>query len=110
MKYRNKPIEIEAQQWWPPGDERHDPAMLRDIRSEPTGPGRVLRVGDLFLAMPGHLRDIGGDDIYKIRTRNDDLRVMPGDWIITGANGEKYPCKPDIFEATYEAIGDGGVS
>lgn len=29
--------------------------------------------------------------------------VCPGDWIITGVNGEKYPCKPDIFEKTYEA-------
>jgi len=30
-------------------------------------------------------------------------RVCPGDWIITGVNGERYPCKPDIFAATYEA-------
>jgi hypothetical protein len=28
--------------------------------------------------------------------------VTPGDWIITGVKGEHYPCKPDIFEATYE--------
>ena len=28
--------------------------------------------------------------------------VCPGDWIITGVKGERYPCKPDIFEATYE--------
>lgn len=28
--------------------------------------------------------------------------VTPGDWIITGVNGENYPCKPHIFEATYE--------
>lgn len=30
--------------------------------------------------------------------------VSPGDWIVTGVMGEKYPCKPDIFEMTYEAI------
>jgi hypothetical protein len=30
--------------------------------------------------------------------------VSPGDWIITGVRGEKYPCKPDIFKATYEAV------
>ena len=30
--------------------------------------------------------------------------VCPGDWIITGVRGEKYPCKPDIFEETYEAV------
>lgn len=30
--------------------------------------------------------------------------VCPGDWIITGVVGERYPCKPDIFEATYEEV------
>lgn len=30
------------------------------------------------------------------------MKVSPGDFIITGIKGEKYPCKPDIFEATYE--------
>lgn len=30
--------------------------------------------------------------------------VSPGDWIITGIKGEKYPCKPDIFHATYEPL------
>ncbi len=29
--------------------------------------------------------------------------AMPGDWIITGVKGEKYPCKPDIFAQTYES-------
>jgi len=32
--------------------------------------------------------------------------VSPGDWIITGIKGEHYPCKPDIFEATYEPTED----
>jgi hypothetical protein len=31
-------------------------------------------------------------------------QVTPGDWIITGVKGEHYPCKPDIFEMTYEAV------
>lgn len=30
--------------------------------------------------------------------------ASPGDWIITGVHGEKYPCKPDIFEKTYELV------
>lgn len=40
------------------------------------------------------------------------LRVLDGDWIITGIKGEKYPCKPDIFEASYEEVesGVGGSS
>ena len=31
-------------------------------------------------------------------------KASPGDWIVTGVNGEKYPCKPDIFEKTYERV------
>ncbi|MDE2098437.1 MAG: hypothetical protein KGL39_14385 [Patescibacteria group bacterium] len=38
---------------------------------------------------------------YYVETLEGFLRVSPGDWIITGIKGEKYPCKPDIFEATY---------
>lgn len=34
------------------------------------------------------------------------MRVNPGDWIITGVKGERYPCRPDIFEATYERVDD----
>lgn len=34
--------------------------------------------------------------------------VGPGDWIITGVKDEHYPCKPDIFEATYEAAAELG--
>lgn len=37
-----------------------------------------------------------------IHTLEGDMTAEPGDWIITGVKGEKYPCKPDIFEATYE--------
>ena len=32
------------------------------------------------------------------------MHAAPGDWIITGVNGEQYPCKPDIFEKTYEPV------
>ena len=42
-----------------------------------------------------------------IPTLEGDMAANPGDWIITGVRGEKYPCKPDIFEATYEPVGDG---
>lgn len=40
----------------------------------------------------------------KIETLEGVMTANPGDWIITGVKGEKYPCKPDIFEATYEAV------
>ena len=39
-----------------------------------------------------------------IHTLEGDMIASPGDWILTGVNGEKYPCKPDIFEKTYEKI------
>lgn len=47
-------------------------------------------------------------DAYKtdkevvIHTLEGDMKASVGDYIITGVNGEKYPCKPDIFEKTYE--------
>ena len=41
-----------------------------------------------------------------ISTLEGDMRASPGDWIITGVNGEQYPCKPDIFEKTYEPMND----
>ena len=39
-----------------------------------------------------------------IHTLEGDMRASPGDYIITGVKGEQYPCKPDIFYKTYEAI------
>ena len=44
------------------------------------------------------------DYILKIKTLEGDMAVGFGDWIIKGIKGEFYPCKPDIFEATYEAV------
>lgn len=39
-----------------------------------------------------------------IKTLEGDMRADLGDWIIKGVKGEVYPCKPDIFAATYEAV------
>lgn len=39
-----------------------------------------------------------------IRTLEGEMRADPGDWIIRGVQGEFYPCKPDIFAETYEAV------
>ena len=46
-----------------------------------------------------------GDGVFAIKTLEGIMSVSDGDWIIRGIQGEFYPCKPDIFEATYEAIG-----
>lgn len=39
-----------------------------------------------------------------IKTLEGDMKASVGDWIITGINGEQYPCKPDIFKKTYEPV------
>ena len=41
-----------------------------------------------------------------IKTLEGDMIASPGDFIITGVQGEQYPCKPDIFHATYEPVGE----
>jgi hypothetical protein len=41
---------------------------------------------------------------WRIGTLERSYEVSPGDWIIRGVKGEFYPCKPDIFEATYEPV------
>jgi hypothetical protein len=52
---------------------------------------------------------VGGDaewrgDHLVIATREGAMRASDGDWIIKGVKGEFYPCKPDIFAATYEPV------
>jgi hypothetical protein len=98
-KFRKKPIVIDAVQWWPPGDPRHDKSMVVHRKGNSVEPPDLRQVGDLF-----QFSTIAGmgDDIFMVRTLEGDMRVSPGDWIITGVKGEKYPCKPDIFAATYE--------
>lgn len=47
----------------------------------------------------------GAEDYHAwIETLEGDMAVSEGDWIITGISGEKYPCKLDIFEKTYERV------
>lgn len=79
-KFRKKPVEIEAVEW----------------KGYPTN------------AMLDHLggpviMDAGSGYIV-IETLEGKMHGAPGDWIIKGVKGEFYPCKPDIFAATYEAI------
>jgi hypothetical protein len=86
MRYR-KTHTVEATQWWNPGDH-HAVEMRRwdTVRrmSEPDG------------MMPDEAL------IPVIHTLEGLHRVTPGDWIITGQQGEHYACKPEIFAATYE--------
>lgn len=45
-----------------------------------------------------------GPHNLKIETLEGVMTVTPGDWIITGVKGERYPCRPDIFAMTYEPV------
>lgn len=99
MKYRKKPVVIEAHQWFPPGDERHDPNMLTVRKGNSVNPPDYRQLGDLY-----QFHDGFRSQIFFIHTLEGNMRVKPGDWIITGIAGEKYPCKPDIFEQTYEKV------
>lgn len=48
----------------------------------------------------------GGNALVLINTLEGWMTASPGDWIIRGVQGEVYPCKPDIFEMTYERVSD----
>ena len=89
--YRKKPIVIEARQY-PAYNEAQDiDEWFEDLRK-------------LALWCGGYL-DGGTYDII-IPTLEGDMHSSTNDYIIKGVQGEFYPCKPDIFEATYEAADD----
>lgn len=46
------------------------------------------------------------DKEIVIHTLEGDMKALPGDYIITGLKGERYPCKPDVFEMKYELLSD----
>lgn len=91
MKFRKKPVVIEADQWFPPADFRHKP--IDGVISE------QFHFGPADGTSPLTTRTV-----YGVRTLEGFMEAAPGDWIITGVKGEKYPCKPDIFEASYEPV------
>lgn len=49
---------------------------------------------------------VGREQSLHINTLEGIMKASPGDYIIKGVNGEFYPCKPDIFEKTYEEVTD----
>lgn len=48
--------------------------------------------------------ELDGSYVMTIDTLEGTMHVAPGDWVIRGVRGEFYPCKPEIFEATYEPV------
>lgn len=122
MKFRKTPVAIEATQWFKNGDHPLDyskeHAGLEDGELRMFSPEerranqwegdivRYYRTPDLDGQTPcKHCSEIMHNHGW-IDTLEGGHIVCPGDWIITGVKGEHYPCKPDIFEATYEPVGD----
>lgn len=81
-KYRKKPVVIEAVQvkWF------------------------VDDMGNLACEHPKVYKDSSSKTGFSIDTLEGKHEVSEKDWIITGVKGELYPCKPDIFELTYEKV------
>ena len=81
-KFRKRPVVIEAIQY---------------------GPATCAAICE-WLGVPHNVYDGEpcGVGEFIIPTLEGDMRASPGDWIIRGVQGEFYPCKPDIFAATYE--------
>lgn len=91
MKYRKKPIVVEAMKY------------EREMRIDDFGKlGRWLPEGTML----GQEAD--GSHYIKIETLEGTMKAAAGDYIVKGVRGEFYPCKPDIFKATYELVEEGG--
>lgn len=89
VKFRKKPVEIEAIQY-------NGPFTLDEMRET---------WGDAFkpivVSLDGRAGVVCG---LAIETLEGTMKAEPLDWIIRGVKGEFYPCKPDIFSATYEPV------
>jgi len=104
-------VTVEAFQWFKNGDHPEDDVYraFEDTGAVPTEPreGKVVRYFR-HPDMKGNVVCGHCDQIMHIHGWIDTLEsghnVCPGDWIITGVHGERYPCKPDIFEETYERV------
>lgn len=89
MKYRKKPVIIDAFHWTGGSDQGEDPDWI--IKS--------IMDGDAWFE-----NENSPDVKFMIRTLEGVMEASVGDYIIRGIKGEIYPCKPDIFLATYEPM------
>lgn len=90
MKYRKKPVVIEAFQF-------KENFMQIGANCEGVPDWGISAYDDGII----YFND---KDECFIKTLEGDMKVSIGDYIICGVSGELYPCKPDIFEKTYEAV------
>ncbi|WP_372699394.1 hypothetical protein [Arthrobacter sp. JSM 101049] len=103
MKYRKKPVEIEARQLI--GSTREWHGIYLWIEENTLGSFEPMAVIEGREPCPASGVSIDPrDGRMMIATLEGYHHANLGDWIIQGVQGEFYPCKPDIFEATYEAV------
>lgn len=104
-RFRKKPVVIEAAQWFKNGDHPEDYADAAE--GTKSVEGAVVRyfwhpnIRETSTCSHCGIRMV---EHGYIKTLEGGHIVCPGDWIITGVKGEMYPCKPDIFEQTYERL------
>lgn len=119
-QYRKKPVIIEATQWFKNGDHPLDynesqPGFENGELREFSGAERKANGWEGGIVRYFRRPDVAGEtrcqhcdntmhDHGWVDTLEGGHIVCPGDWIITGVKGEIYPCKPDIFAATYETV------
>lgn len=80
---------------------RKKPVLIRAMRVPPN-PSECPQLMDWLAALCDDW--VCHEDYIIICTLEGEMRANIGDWIIKGVKGEFYPCKPDIFEATYERV------
>ena len=91
--YRKKPIDIEARQFYGRDDDLANGTAL------------AVWCGGRHSLQGKSSDSTDVAEWVEIPTLEGIMRANVGDWIIKGVKGEFYPCKPDIFDATYEQVG-----
>lgn len=89
-KYRKRPVVIEASRWFKDGDHSA-------VEVDPLAPEAAC--AQCFKSWRAHGK------VKTLESGEGAQIVCPGDWVITGVKNEKYPCKDDVFQATYEPVG-----
>lgn len=96
MKYRKKPVVIEAFKWTGDIDQEEDPEWIIE----------AIERHEVWFRFTESPDPIVNRTRMVIKTLEGEMEANPGDFIIQGIAGEIYPCKPDIFEKTYEPVED----
>lgn len=110
-RFRKKPVVIEAVQWFKNGDHPNDECVEINPPNLAITEGKIVRYFRDSFVVPDKICShckVQMHDHGWIDTLEAGHRVCPGDWIITGISGERYPVKDDIFRMTYDVVDPDG--